>query len=144
MPVMPWFESAEAGMACSYCWTDCGYGPVCTPTTATPLLTLAVPQGTQVSEAVDFAVSGGAWPCSFQAIGSEDWMQVVTESLGEQAYRATLSVDTGSLAPGHYAGWLRGESACVACTRVELEVLLPTGVPDGPLPPSFSRIKAFY
>lgn len=144
MPLFLWIESAQAGVDCAYCWTDCNYGAVCTPATATPLLTLAVPQGTLISESVDFTAYGGAWPCPFQAIGSEPWMQVTTETLGEPgSYRATLSVDTGLLEPGHYGGWLRGESECVACTRVELEVLLPTGV--GSLPGiSWGRIKALY
>ena len=143
--VVAWLQPARAGVLCSYCWADCDFGALCAPNTATPLLTLAVPQGELISETVDFSVYGGYWPCPLQGSGSEPWMQVTTESLGEEGdYRVTLGVDTGLLEPGHYSGWLRGESDCVACTRVELEVLLPTGVPAGPPAPSLGRIKAYY
>jgi hypothetical protein len=139
-----WVLPARAGVVCAYCWTDCAFGDVCCPSTPTTLLTLAVPQGEPIVETLDYHVWGGMWPCPLEASGSEAWMGVSAESTGEGSYQVTLSVDTGSLAPGHYAGWVRGESDGVACTRVELEVLLPTGVPAGPLDPSWGAVKAYY
>lgn len=143
-PLQSWLVGARAGVVCDYCWTDCGFDAVCCPSTPTPLLALAVPRGELVVETMDYFAMGGLWPCPLDASGSETWMGVSAESTGEGSYQVTLTVDTGPLEPGHYAGWVRGESEGVACTRVELEVLLPTDVPEGPPPPSFGRIKSFY
>lgn len=135
---------ARAGMVCAYCWTACDFGHVCCPSTPTPLLTLAVPQGEPILETLNYNVWGGTWPCPLEASGSEAWMGVSTVSTGEGTYQVTLNVDTSTLAPGHYTGWVRGESEGVACTRVELDVLLPTGVSAGSLDPSWGGVKAYY
>jgi len=144
MQLFGWVVAARAGVVCAYCWTACDFSDVCCPSTPTTLLTLAVPQGEPIVETLDYHVWGGMWPCPLEVSGSEAWMGVDAESTGEGSYLVTLTVDTSLLEPGHYSGWVRGESEGVACTRVELELLLPTGVASGLPDPSWSRIKTFY
>jgi hypothetical protein len=73
--------------------------------------------------------------------GTEDWMTVSGAPAGDWDHIITLVIDTTDMEPDNYTGWVRMESDCAACTRVNLEVLSPTGVDDTA---SWSRIKASY
>ncbi|MCK4413292.1 MAG: hypothetical protein KAY32_07100 [Candidatus Eisenbacteria sp.] len=149
---------AEAGVTCGYCYEPCDYGEPCTPVLTPGTVLLDVPQGETVQTEIEAYVFGhyGLEPCWNTIFeGTEDWMSLIVDEIGDQDYILTLTVDTSSLCQGDYHGWVRGVADCVDCSAVHLTVTeraqgipeddVPVWDADNPQDPvSWSGLKARY
>ncbi len=132
----------EAGIVCEYDEVDCDLDHYCHPEAQTPLLTLQGDPGEPLSADLVFelcpASQGG---CSLTFTGTEDWMSISVGEFEEGCnYPVTLEIDTSTLPPGDYSGWVEAEDLGAGCTRVDLTIRDMTGV-DGS---SWSLIKTLY
>lgn len=131
----------EAGVVCEYDYVDCNLDHYCHPKAQTPLLQLQADMGEPLTAELlfDLCPQGGS-TCSPFFRGSEDWMNVSAGEVSDCDYPVTLEIDTSTLAPGEYSGWVEAEDRGAGCTRVDLTVLDLTGVERQ----SWSLIKSLY
>lgn len=145
----PMCSGGQAGVECSYCYASCDLSLVCRPNLTPGVLDLEAEQGTLIEEHLDVEFNGEFCTGSYSA--TEPWIYLDVSFLGPGQDELTVTIDTNTLAPGEYYAWIRGESHCVGCTRVLLNVLpAMQSVPEDPcLPPSrdaetWGRVKALY
>jgi hypothetical protein len=139
-------NGAMAAVECAYCWADCEYGDGPCRVEPTPKrLDLEAAQGEVLTRDVEVHYWG---PCPCDYVVTEPWIEYELEWVGEYDQLMHVTIDTGPLVPGAYSAWIRLESECVDCVRVELTVLPhgqeveeydPAGVPT-----SWGRIKSGY
>ncbi len=144
---------ADAGVECTYCYTQCNLGSPCNPHPDPDVLELQVPVGQTVQRDIHVPIFGGdlVYPCPTTFVADESWMSLDYEEIGWNDYMVTLTVDTSELQEGFYDGWVRAMDQCVGCTWVNLEVMPPTAVgdydlPDGPEPvaSTWGLVKVLY
>lgn len=140
--------SATVGTTCAYCTMPCNLEAPCEPINDPTSLTVELRQGQSAEYQIHVPIHGGGLvnPCPVSFITTESWMTARGTELGWNDWLVTLEVDASGLAPGSYGGWMRSESWCVDCTRVDLVVLPPTtGVAEDPgTSTTWGRVKLLY
>ncbi len=114
-------SGAKSGIECAYCYTDCGFEPVCRAVLYPDEVTVEVVQGEILQEQITSSLFGGAG-CVASYDATEPWMELIVEPQGSQSDLLTVTIDTAGLDPGLYSGYVRGQSDCAGCTRVVLTV----------------------
>ncbi len=153
--LQPFTAPAEAGVECAYCFQPCDFSSPCNPQPDPTVIDLTLVQGQTAQRWIDVPISGGdyVWPCPVTFVCTEDWMTVEAAEVEFNHWLLTLTVDTAGLPTGPYEGWVRMEDQCVGCTRVNLQVLTSTGVPDEnghfptgepPVQNTWGQMKALY
>jgi len=149
-----------AGVECEYCDTPCGFDDPCHGRFLPASYDVQLMPG-QSTDIILNAVLSGHWglqECSGNVTASADWLEPLESWLSWmsswQQHDLAVRVNAAGLDPGFYQAWVRIESDCVGCARINLIVGDWQGVPEGdtehpaspkpPIPTSWGRLKQLH
>jgi hypothetical protein len=141
---------AQAGMECSYCYTDCYFEWLCEPQPDPTTLALEALAGDATGGQIHVLLLGWdpLYSCELNAEATADWLSCSLQQIDDDEYQIGLIADASGLEPGVYEAWVRAVSDCIGCTRVVFTVLAVQGLEEEPgadrLGISWGQLKTLY
>lgn len=149
-----------AGVVCDVCDYPCSHDQPCRAefVPSTYEVHLLPGESTQLNLHAEGEGHFAMEPCSATITDDADWLEPLSGSASWQGWGVDVdipvSIDATGLAPGAYQAWVRAESDCVGCARINLIVGESQGVSEGDgtsptspspgVPISWGRLKELH